>query len=225
MSPPHVDHAGFAELEVGQTRLRMERDELVGAGDEHDATRLPVLPELDAPLGEAAVGWRAPLVGSGIVDPQFLAGHRVDRTDQVERRNCVECAIDEERRSFHVAVECLGFDVFVGRGVCPGNLELADVRRVDLVGRRVLRARAVGCIVSPLDRVLRLGAGGDGSRKKDEDQGPERHSFRGSGRAGRCRRSSAACVHVRDSSDECRVEAGRLPAPDGRLGGVVISGP
>ena len=163
----HVDHAGFAELEVGLAGPGVERDELVGARDQHDPLHAAVFPELDAALREAAVSRDAALVGPGVVGPQLLAGLGVDRADQIQGRDRVERVADHERRAFQVTGQRLRLDLTVGCDPAPRDLELRDVRRVDLRRWRVLRAGPVGGVVAPLDRLLRGQRGAAGEENND----------------------------------------------------------
>ena len=82
------------------------------------------------------------------VRPDQLAGPAVERDDRSARAaGRVEHALDHQRRAFELVLgaraEVVGLEP-------PGDLELVEVRGVDLVERRVAPAPEVGGVVRPL---------------------------------------------------------------------------
>ena len=165
-------------------------DRLAGAGVHRDQVRLAGAPEdagivAVAPVGETAravaVRRVAALVGSRIVHPDGFAGAGVDRRRLVERGGQVEHAVDHQRRRLQAADgdrpvvrapgQRLQVHVAVDGLPAPGDAQVAEVARVDLVQRGVLRAAVVAGVAAPFavdGAVLR---GGGHSREYQRQRG------------------------------------------------------
>ena len=134
---------------------RVERIQAVAAVDEdaHVAARAP---HRDAPVLEAA---RGPAVRPGaprlgVERPELLAGLGVQRDDPRVHRRHVDDVVDHQRHRLEAAGARP--ELLVGQLVRlprPGDLELLDVRGVDVGDRRVLGRRLLGADEGPLDHL------------------------------------------------------------------------
>ncbi len=150
-----VDAAAVAEALVGRAGLRVERDQVGVVRAEQQAVDLAVRPIRQAAMHVAEVAGPSRLPVAGIHHPDRLAGRRIDRRDLPERRHGVEDALDHQWRiRIPARSRCrVRFDDgVVRRGPSPGDRQLADGVLVDLIERRILVARGVAAVVSPLRR-------------------------------------------------------------------------
>ena len=120
-----------------RTRPAIECEKLVAiveddaiAGDDH------------ATVAETRRGW-LPVVR--IIDPQLLAGHRVEREDVHFRGGGVQHAVDDDRIGLHLGPLELAL-----RLERPRDLELRDVGRRDLTQRGVVRVIGVATVHRPV---------------------------------------------------------------------------
>ena len=133
-------------------------------GEHDDALVLTVPPVGDAAMEPAVVRRHPELPGARIEDPLRPAGRRVDRGHLRERRARVEHAVEHDRSPLvepaRIDPGVGGAHGVVGRRPAPGDPEIADVPRGDLIERRVLgagiRAR-VGRPLAARERGQRLG--------------------------------------------------------------------
>ena len=108
-------------------------------------------PRPDSWRGDAAP--RAPF---GLaVDPQQLAGRRVERDDRAARAGGrVEHAVDHQRRAFELVLgaraEVVGLEP-------PGDSSVLKLRRDDLIERRVVMVAQVAGVMTPLAGGRRAG--------------------------------------------------------------------
>lgn len=144
--------------------LGVERDHRAVAREHDDALVLAVPPVGDAAVKPAVVRRHAELPRARIEQPLRLAGCRVDRGHLGERGARVEHAVDHDRRPLvepaRIDIGVRGAHGVVRRRPTPGDLEVAGVRRVDLVERRVPGARVRPRVRRPLaacQRCHRLG--------------------------------------------------------------------
>ena len=144
-----VDDAVDAEPRHRPPRPGVEPDELVADGDQVDAlVALAVGPVGDAAARHAADGVGPPLPLVEPVDPQQLAGGRVERHHVAAAAGGgVEHAVDHQRRGLVVEV---GERPEVGGAEAPLHLEVVEVVAVDLVERRVPGAAQVAAVGPPL---------------------------------------------------------------------------
>ena len=162
-----IDDAVLAEAFNRLSSLRIELDQAIPRVEE-DAQLSATCPERSrgvAPRGHAAVRkplavWRLPVfVGLRIVAPQLLARRRLDRGDDVVGRADVEDAVDHQRRVLKRAGPRAELrQRLVAGHPLPGDLQLADIRRRDLVERGVVRRRQVARVMRPLAGARRLRA-------------------------------------------------------------------
>src|SRR5262245_16240223 len=144
-----IDRAVAAERGDKRTGLRVQLDETVPGRNEYDAVVAPAI----APVREATprqLSWRksASLALSKTLRPNQLTGLRVQRHNRAactSRR--VEHTVDHQRRAlefvFRERAEGIGLEP-------PCDLELPEVRSIDLAERRVPRASQVTVVVRPL---------------------------------------------------------------------------
>ncbi len=167
-----VDHPADAELRNRTAGLRVERDQPV-------ARRHIDYPRLLAARRPAPVGQSAPRELSRCrlatrpfgqtVDPLQLAGRGVEshhRTPRPARR--VQRAVDHERRGlepiFWHRTEVVGLEP-------PGDLQVGEIVRGDLVERRIARMTQVASVGGPLaGGGARLGRDGRDRREKSRGQ-------------------------------------------------------
>ena len=168
---------------TGCAGLRVERDQAVARRDVEDA----VVAAAVGPVGQrrgptAAAAPPAPRGAFGIaVHPQQLAGRGVERHHRAARAaGRVEHAADHQRRAFELVfrarAEAVGLEA-------PGDFELVEVARVDLIERRVPGAAQIGRVVRPLavlrwTAARRLARRADGRAEQGEDQEQERRARR-----------------------------------------------
>ncbi len=144
-----VDDAVDPEPRHGPPRARVEPDELVADGDQVDAlVALAVGPVGDAAARHAADGVHPPLAFVEAVDPQQLAGGRVERHHVAAAAGGgVEHAVDHQGRGLVVEV---GERPEVGGAEAPLDLEVVEVVGGDLVERGVPGAAQVAAVGPPL---------------------------------------------------------------------------
>ena len=144
-----IDDALLADGRIRCPRLRVEDGHVIAGGDDnHALVAAPV-----GPVGEAAARElpRRFLVADAFIElprPQRLAALGIDRVGVAPRRRDREQpAVGIERRRPVVLV------LAVDRRVpAPLHLQRVEVRRVDLIERRVARAPGVSAPVAPLAR-------------------------------------------------------------------------
>ena len=146
----HVDPAAVAELRVAVAGVRVERGQPAVA-DKEQPPRGPVVPGHAASHGEPPhVPGR--LVLEGVIGPQDLAAGRIER-GRSDAGGHQHPAVAHHRRVLEQEGRENAFmlrgEAVVDRLPAPGDLELVDVRLVDLVERRVLAAPAVRGVVVP----------------------------------------------------------------------------
>ena len=144
-----IDDAVLAERRNHGAVLRIELDQAVARRHVQDAlVALAVGPVGDAAAGELPRRDRRAVALTVAVRPDQLARFAVERDDRPPRsRRRVEHASDRERRPFELELgtraEVVGLEP-------PGDLQLVEVRRVDLIERRVLRPVHVGGVMRPV---------------------------------------------------------------------------
>ena len=125
----------------------------------------PVGPVRDATVAGAAVAGGRLVVGA--LHPDRFAGRRVPRLDQTDRVRRVHHTVDHQgRRPVRIGVAQVGDDVqnrLIDGGPRPGDAQLIDIVRINLIERRVLCRAVVGAMGAPLS-VGRAGLGGGGQR-------------------------------------------------------------
>ena len=155
-----IDPAVVAEVADGVAGAGVDRDEVRLARAPEDAGVLVAI----APVRQTArtVGVRrvASLVGLRIVHPERLAGAGIDRRRLVQRGGQVEHAVDHQRRRLQAADgdgpvvlpsgQRLEVDVAVDGLPAPGDAQILEVARVDLIQRGVLGAAVVAGVAAPL---------------------------------------------------------------------------
>ncbi len=116
------------------------------------------------------LAWRdtGPAAFSQAVRPHQLTSFSVERDDgSPGPAGCIEDAVDGQWRSFQLVLRPWSEDV---RLEAPGNFEILEVRRVDLVERRILRAANVRGVMRPIAlRRGRLTWGGGAVLTRDAD--------------------------------------------------------
>ena len=162
-----VHHAVVAERRVGLAGRGIDGDELLAEGRDQDAFGLAVGPVLDAAGAARQLGRQFAGPATRVVEPELLAGRRVQRGHLAVRRGGVHRAADHQGRG-RVAAGVVGaLEAGVGGLPAPRHLQLGEVLGVDLVERRVLGRCQVRAVVPPF-------AGGAGIRwraARDVDQG------------------------------------------------------
>ena len=150
-----IDDAALAERRDRRAGFRVQRDKAIAWRDVENAFVARVV----APVREAAPRQLPRRVRAAralvlAVHPQHLAGGRVERDHGAPRSaGRVDDALHHQRRRLELELgprtEIVGLEP-------PGDLELAEVARVDLIERRVPRMRDVAAVAAPL-AVLRAG--------------------------------------------------------------------
>ena len=218
-----VDGAVRAEVGVLLAGAGVERDEqqVVGGDEDAGVVARAVLPVGDAAVLPAHVGGPVQsIVGLRVVRPDELAGARVERRDLSERGAQVDHAVDHQRHR----LERTGSDVLPFAGdlgldgpPAPGDLQVVEVLRRDLIQRRVLRVGGVVSEVAPLGVGTRLSC-----RESRHGQREEREQ---QGRSGRAETQPSALSHR--SPPVCRIRAGGSICPrraaDHTLWGPAVS--
>ena len=144
-------------------------------------------PVAGAAMNEAEVRGPARVVGLRVVDPFRLTGRRIERGDLAQAGRGVEAVADLDRRhlvaaGLHAAAAqpaILRHAIVVGRRPAPGNLELVDVARIDLVERCVALPALVAGGHRPLAVLCRCRNGGSDqaeSRRQDSQPRSRVHS-------------------------------------------------
>ena len=182
-----IDRALGAEALDGPAGLRVERDHERVTGQHDDPLVGPVAPVGDAAVEPPVVRRHSELVGARVEDPLRLPGRRVDGRDLRQRRARVEHPVDHDGGALvnHAGIDAGvgGAHGVVGRRPAPGDLERGDVRGVDLIERRVLRAGIGAGVRGPLaarERGHRVRRGaGDLLRADPKGQGDEQDGGHG----------------------------------------------
>ena len=126
----------------------VERDEAVARRDVENSLFAAVGPVRQAAAGELPRRCRAALTFVLAVHPQQLAGGRVECDDGPPGAGGrVDDAVDHQRRRFELV---LGSWAQVVGLEPPGDIEFAEVARVDLIERRIPRVAQVGAVGRPL---------------------------------------------------------------------------
>ena len=183
-----VDAAVVAEAARRLAGRGVDGQQVAVGGAVEDARLVAV-----GPVGQAADAVAAGVDGEPrspdhvrVVDPADGAGARVERRGEPEGRDDVDDPVHHQRGGLHVEnaevlvnlaqrveVECL-----VGRTPAPGDLQIVEVGRVDLIEARVLRAAEVAAVGGPLAvgrPVLRGGGGGhDAEHRAGDDDDADR---------------------------------------------------
>ena len=143
-----IDAPAFAEVGHQGSRLRVEPDHLVPRCDVDDPLHAAVGPVRQTASGKAARRLFSALALGLTMDPQRLAGCGVHGHDRASRPGGgVQHAPDHQRR---------GLEVELGRGAevvgleAPRHFERVEVAGVDLIERRIPRAREIGAVGAPL---------------------------------------------------------------------------
>ena len=144
-----IDNAVLAKPRNRRAGLRVQRDQPEPGRHEDDAiVALAVGPVRDAAAGELPWGNRRAPSFAKAVHPHLLARLRVERDDRPPGAGGrIHDSLDHERRPFELE---LGTRTQVVGLEPPRNLELVEVRCVDLIERHVPRALHVGRVVRPL---------------------------------------------------------------------------
>ncbi|CUS46044.1 hypothetical protein MGWOODY_Smn2499 [hydrothermal vent metagenome] len=143
-----VDDAVHAERGVGIAGRCVETDELIADRHEQDPLLRAVGPVGAAMTGELARRILRALALVDPVHPQHLASGSVERDAVAARAGCQEQASLHEQGCrleliFLAGAERVGLET-------PGDFQIVEVGRVDLVERGVARIRLVGGIMAPL---------------------------------------------------------------------------
>ena len=179
-----VDRAVRAEAGVLLAGAGVQRHEQQVVRGDEDAR---VVALVIIPVGHAAVlpahvgGPVEPVVGLRVVRPGQLAGARVERRHLPEGRAQVDHAVDHQRHRLERArtdVLALAGDFGLDGAPAPGDLEVVEVLRRDLIERGVLRVGRVVAEVAPLGVGLRLR-----DREPRRSKGQDGEQQRSSGRA------------------------------------------
>ena len=148
-----IDDAVLAEPFDRHARLRVERDHAVAGRHVHDPRILsssavgPVREPASRELTRRRLA-ALPLVLA--VHPQQLAGGRVERDDGAARAGGrVENAVDHQRRPLQIELGTRSEEI---RLEAPGDLEGLEVVLVNLIERRVTRARQIAAVGPPFAR-------------------------------------------------------------------------
>ncbi len=126
----------------------VELNQAIAGGHVEDA----VVALAVGPVGHAAAGKLAGRDGGAIsfphaVGPDQFAGLGVERDHGAPRAGRgVDDAFDHERRAFELVLRARA--KIVGLET-PGHFELVEVRRVDLIERRIFGAFEIGGVVRP----------------------------------------------------------------------------
>ena len=156
-----------AEGRVGEARLRVQRDHVIGGGDEKHPFFDAIRPVTDAAPGVAARRVPAAFTLVEPVHPERLPRLRIDRHRRPpESRGGIEGPVRVQRGH---AVVALGGRTEVARLPAPRDLQVLDVRGVDLIERRVARGPGVSGPVAPFS-VHRPGLGGERERPGAESR-------------------------------------------------------
>ena len=143
-----IDHAVLAETLHQPAGLGIQADEPVTRRDVKDAFFLAVGPIRESAPRELPRSRRAARAFMFSVHPQQFAGRGVERDRRPPRsRGGIQHAVDHQRRSFQLELgtiaDALGLEV-------PRDLELVEVRRVDLIQRPVPRPGKIRAMRRPL---------------------------------------------------------------------------
>ena len=143
-----IHQAVFAEARDHHAGFGVQLDQAIAGGDVEDALLSPVSPIRQAAAGKLARRDRGALPFAEAVDPHQLAGLGI------ERDHCAPCAgggvnhsVHHQRRAFQLVFRTRAQVI---RLKVPRELELIEVRLVDLVERPVLGARLIRGVISPL---------------------------------------------------------------------------
>ena len=167
-----IDRAVRSEAGDRRSILRVERQEAIARGHVENSLFAAVGPVRQATARE--LPWRvgAPVAFSLAVHPEQLARRRIERDDR-SPRSCrgVDDAVRHQRRALQLKFgprsQVLGLEP-------PGDLEVVEVARVDLIERRVPGVAEVSAVGPPF--ALRRSALTDnrcGEPREEAGQGGE----------------------------------------------------
>ena len=148
-----VDLAVRPEPADRPSRRGVERPEMGVAGRQIDPRLGAVRPVADPARVPPQVGRPPRLMAAHVPHPELLAGRRIDRGHDAERRADVEHPVDHEGRRLEGArrqTPVLAGDGAVGRLPLPRHLEPVDVVGGDLIERGILGAAVVTPVAAPL---------------------------------------------------------------------------
>ena len=151
-----IDDAAFAERGDALAGLRVEGDHLIAGRDVDDSRRAAIGPIREAAARQLTRCFLTALALVDAVHPLHLTRRGVERHNCAARaRGCVEHAADHQRRRLEVELrpraEVVGLEA-------PCHFERAEVRRADLIERRIASARQGRAVGPPLAvRWRRLG--------------------------------------------------------------------
>ncbi len=169
------DFPARAEVFAAPAVREVDRDQavVVGAGEDARCTRLVCRHAVIAPVGDAAadvtVGRPLLHVDQRIVAPEFGAGRRIERDDDIERGAENQLVLDQDRGHFELgALEGGRGRLRVARAIGPDRHEVLDGLGGDLDRRRVAQAAGVTAEVGPADGCSLAGAAPGDREQRDE---------------------------------------------------------
>ncbi len=174
-----VDDAVFAEGRHAHSRLCVQGDKPVSRGDVEDSFFLAVGPVREAAPRKQPRRRGATWAFALAVHPELFAGLGIERDDgpaAAGRR--IQHAVGHHRRRLEhelgTRAEVIGLEA-------PRHGELAEIRGVDLIERRITRVSGVAAVGAPLaveraGLAVENGGGRDADRNRDNSsEQPERH--------------------------------------------------
>ena len=203
-----VDAAVVAEAARRPAGLGIHRQQVAVGGAVEDPRLVAV-----GPVGQAADAVAARVDGESraahhvrVVNPLHGAGPRVERRGEPERGHDVDHTVHHQRCGLHVEdaqvfmnlAQGVEVERLVGRAPAPGDLQVVEVARVDLIEARVLRAAQVATVSGPLAvgrAVLRGGGRGHGGEQRAGDHDGEEREPSESGIGTRGRGFSGVTCH------------------------------
>src|SRR6185503_17684913 len=143
-----IDHAVLAEARDRVASLRVERDEPVAWRDVDNSLLAAVAPVRKPASGKLARRGVTTRPLDFAVDPEHLAGGRIERDDSTARPGRgIDDATRFQRRRFEIELrsgtEVLGLEP-------PRHLELVEIAGVDLIQRSVARVGEIAAVGRPL---------------------------------------------------------------------------
>ena len=170
-----VDHAALTERRYGLTGPGVQGDEFAVVGRDEDPAIRTIGPVRHTAMLESDVGGTPGLPCLGVVLPHDLSAGCIESRHLRDLGGHVDKPVDHQRNGFELArldVSVLDRHLLRDRRPAPGELEIAEVRPVDLVQRRVARTGAVVAEVMPLSGArVGLGAEGDRGRQGNCERG------------------------------------------------------
>ena len=151
----HVHLAFLAEARVDLSGVGVESDQ-PAAGGEDDTRRIGAVTR---PIRDTPPGGRA---ASDRVAPEFLAGFGFERHNAVRGRK-IHHAVHHNRRGFRVGAAAPSAPARGSRGsialqlIGPYRCQLRDVRGVDLLERRIVRAGQIVRVDRPVGSGVSIG--------------------------------------------------------------------